>query len=348
MNGGTRNDLAGMILKSLAQGSEAELVELILRHKPDPNAKIRNSRSGAQFPQFRLWPAVIDRGWVRSVLELIKLGADVNQYSVSATPLMLACANRLVAPRIVDALISSGAELNARGKKVDGEDTLGETPLMLAAQSGHIWAVRRLLRAGADPRLTTPKGQTAVFFAMSIKNKERQRLAAIRELVAAGCPLLGNEVHCPVYERNVKRVAQLLKLGCPANVRLGFNACRGPRKGSTPLVLAAKYGGPDFLALGGASFRDSLPDRIKIIRLLLEAGADPNQADARGFTPLSVVTEDDDARISKLLIDAGAIVRRKASSNQKIKQAADQKPPSPSPGELNKNQREFYALWNKQ
>ena len=56
----------------------------------------------------------------------------------------------------VDILIEAGAHVNyARGKD-------GGTALFIASQLGHIDVVRSLLAAGADPRLTTHDGVTAL------------------------------------------------------------------------------------------------------------------------------------------------------------------------------------------
>lgn len=47
-------------------------------------------------------------------------------------------------------------------------------------------------------------------------------------------------------------------------------------------------------------------DHIKVVKLLLEHGADPNLADGKGVTPLKHAREKSYKEIEKLLIDAGA------------------------------------------
>lgn len=53
------------------------------------------------------------------------------------------------------------------GQPVDIKDKFGRTPLMLAAERGSVEVIRLLLKAGADPSVTTKEGLTAASFAWS-------------------------------------------------------------------------------------------------------------------------------------------------------------------------------------
>ena len=54
-----------------------------------------------------------------------------------------------------------------RGAPLDGRDVSGRSPLMLAAERGHVDLCRLLLSHGADLRLTDDRGRDAVWFARS-------------------------------------------------------------------------------------------------------------------------------------------------------------------------------------
>lgn len=336
-----KTDMDKLVVKLLDQQAEAELLQLVRKGKLEPARQIEDTRTG---DKFALLPAAIERGWTGLALALMERGVDVNKFSGSSTPLMLACASRLDCSRIVDALLSRGADPNLLAKRI--EDMGGETALMLAAEAGNLGAVTKLLGAGADVKRTTRKGQTAVYFALAIRKEEPERLKLVRKLVTAGCPFIGNELHCPVYERSVAKVELLLKLGCPVNERLGFNIPHGPRKGETPLTLAVRFAGPDTLTLGGDGFRNTLEDRLIIIKGLLAAGADPNFPDAKGWVPLMVVGNKQEPQISQLLLEAGAdtaLVDTKVVA-KRIKRETNYE------NILNrgdKNRKEFDALWNR-
>jgi len=120
-------------------------------------------------------------------LEMIQRGADVNLPSIGWSPLMgaaasceepvvLALLNRgamanwrdrdggtaiqqasdtCKGGRIVEILLKAGADPNAA-------DTFGQTPLMIAAQSGNERAVQRLIAAGANVNSVNVDGKTAL------------------------------------------------------------------------------------------------------------------------------------------------------------------------------------------
>lgn len=63
-------------------------------------------------------------------------------------------------------------KLLARGAKIDALTPNRATALMLAARNGHIDAVRRLLRAGADTALKNDRGLTAAAWARTQGNTD--------------------------------------------------------------------------------------------------------------------------------------------------------------------------------
>src|SRR5580765_3782899 len=260
----------------------------------------------SQGQHFTLLPAAIERSWADVSIRLIQLGADVNRYNWTATPLMMACADwKHARNTIIEALLKAGADPNLKARR--GDDGGGETALLLAAEAGNLWAVKKLLDVGADPTIVAPQQRTAVYMAL-IKKTPRPDLAkVVRLLVRSGSPLLGTELHQPIFRRDVTTTALLLKLGCPANTVLQRGIRNGPEKGSTPLTALLKTNQYDMLGgVPGMDMKPTAESRVKLARLLLAAGADPNLPDARAKTPLMLAVAQRNLRLAELLVDGGA------------------------------------------
>lgn len=78
---------------------------------------------------------------------------------------------------------------------------------------------------------------------------------------------------------NTERVAGLVAGGRDVNEAIG---------GKTPLYLAAEHG------------------HLEIVRILVEAGADPNAGDFSGRTPLDSATENGHQEVARYLAEHGA------------------------------------------
>lgn len=250
--------------------------------------------------KFRLLEAALERDWAELAVYLINHGADVNRYSDSATPLMIACFGK--EQRIVEALLAAGADPNLKARRI--EDSCGETALMVAAQRQNLWAVKRLLKAGADARIVTPRKQTAAYFAVRPRTSQ-ETAKIVRELVSAGCPLFGNELHFPVWRREFEMTKLLLESGCPPNTLFDQRESVGPDKGQTPLTIAVDANTVDEFP-GNYGMTSTFEARLKITQHLLRAGGDPNLANARGRTPLMLAVLEDAVKFAKVLLDAGA------------------------------------------
>lgn len=91
---------------------------------------------------------------------------------------------------------------------------------------------------------------------------------------------------------NLKNISQLLRQG--ADVNFGFTIAG--KRGITPLMIAVRYDSPE------------------AIQILLDHGADPNQADETGKTPLmdAINTNSENSvYIASLLVRAGANINQK-------------------------------------
>src|ERR1700731_4231601 len=107
---------------------------------------------------------------------------------------------------IVKALLARGANPNmqltknlpGRSGMDTGDTTLdaGTTPLMRAARAGDATVIRLLLEKGADPKLATKDGSTALMFAAGVgyrdkntRGSEGDALEGLKIFVAAGLDL---------------------------------------------------------------------------------------------------------------------------------------------------------------
>ena len=188
---------------------------------------------------------------------LLDAGADPNLRSAhGVAPLHLAIANRDAAT--VDLLLAAGADATLA-------DSAGETPLMLAARHGDAAIAARLLAAGApvDAR-EAEYGQTALMVAAREADAE-----IVAMLVAAGAGVNAKtqagpapEFRKPVDNAGSKGIG-IVRGGWPER------GMRAPIPGAkTPLLYATRRGDLD------------------ITKVLVEAGADLELADANGITPL--------------------------------------------------------------
>lgn len=107
--------------------------------------------------------AAADEGHLKIVQLLVTKGANVNsQTKMGRTVLMRAAYHGR--DEVVRYLISKGAEVNAQDKE-------GTTALMLAAQQGQVETIRVLLQNKADPNIVNHKGKTAVDYAKEYKSQ---------------------------------------------------------------------------------------------------------------------------------------------------------------------------------
>lgn len=97
---------------------------------------------------------------------LLGAGIDANAlYRGNLTALMWAAGHADTAP--ASSALATVKLLIAHGAKVDLVDDRGRSALMIAAGLGHLWVVRALLDAGADPALRDKRGQSAVELTVS-------------------------------------------------------------------------------------------------------------------------------------------------------------------------------------
>jgi ankyrin repeat protein len=204
-----------------------------------------------------------ERGDIDEVRRLTKSGANVNgvnRYGVSA--IMLACSNGDAA--IIQWLLDAGADVNASSPE-------GQTCLMSAAATGNLPATKVLLIHGADVNATEKwKGQTALMWAVA------EGHASVAEtLVEAGADVQARSKNgftallFAVRQGSIDAVRVLLKAGVSVNENAVADAVT-----SNQSARATDRASALVTAIINAHY--------ELAALLLENGADPNAADARG------------------------------------------------------------------
>ena len=219
-----------------------------------------------------------DRATAKQLLDAGASPNSANRYGV--TPLSLAAANGDVP--MLHLLLAAGADPDA----VDGA---GETPLMIVSTIGVEAAGEALLEHGAEvDRRDAAYAQTALMFAA-----RAGQAGLLQLLLAAGAdPNARTRIGAtPDWILPNSRPGFSFGVGI---IRGGLPADRGMRPaipgGMTPLLYAARSGA------------------VAAAQLLLEAGADLEQADANEITPLLMAVSNNQVEAAHFLLEAGAAV----------------------------------------
>jgi len=198
---------------------------------------------------------------------LIRAGANVSARSRrGAMPLELASVNGSAA--MIAKLLDAGADVNS-------SNAAGESMLMIASRTGNPSAVRLLIERGArvnEPN--TAEKQTALMLAVAENHTD-----VVRVLLAASA-----DVHArTAVEMPPATAGNLQGIGRAQNREKPV-----PQGGMTALLYAARDG------------------RLESARLLVDAGAQVNQAEASGATPLLVAVLNGHIDVAALLLEREA------------------------------------------
>jgi ankyrin repeat protein len=207
----------------------------------------------------------------RDDLEMVNLligaGAKVNVANdLEITPLALAAANGNEA--IVERLLKAGAFPDAASEA-------GVTPLMQAARTGNPGAVRSLVEHEANVNAKeNDRQQTPLMWAAS-----QGHAAAVKILLDHGA-----DVKAKTRVRNMT----IVDSSAPRIKASKDGAKLTESGGSTALVFAALSGDPESA------------------RLLIAAGANPNEGEADGNSALVLAAFNGNGPVASILLDAGA------------------------------------------
>ncbi len=287
-------------------GRHVEAVELLLEAGANPFAPDEAGR-------MPMWYAA-DAGSVDIARLLLAFDADIEEGSDGGTtPLMWAAYNDHV--DLVRFLLDAGADLNARdannnsvlgkaaspysdsfgnartvafllerGAELSVPNVYGFTPLHMAVHTtpSSLLLTHMLLEAGADRNARNADGKTA------------EELADVR-----GSEALRGYYDGATFPRAQSELFAAVLRADASGVRDAVAAGADPNWGST-------INGDEPTEDGGALHEAAAFGHTNLIPVLIDAGADIEAIDARGFTPIYRATENGDLVTVRALLDAGA------------------------------------------
>ncbi len=176
--------------------------------------------------------------------------------------------------------------LLAEGAPIDARDAKGQTALLVATHADHVAAARALIEAGADVNAKDRINDSPYLYAGA-----RGHLEILKMTLAHGADLkstnrFGGTALIPAAERGHVETVKTL-------IAAGVDVDHVNDLGWTALIEA--------VILGDGGERHQ-----RIVRILVDAGADTNLADRDGVTPLQHARKRGYTEIETILTRAGA------------------------------------------
>jgi len=319
----TANDYGVTPLYLACTNRNTAIVKALLQVGADANAALGSGES--------VLMNCARTGATEAVSLLIDAGANVNHAEPENGQTALMWAAAAGHADIVGRLVRGGADIRARTRAgiptipgtcrvCDWKVTSGNfTPLLFAAQSGDIEIAKILLDAGADPNEATVLHGNSLVIASAgghedlalyliergadIHAADEDGITALHHAVAGGLAQLNGVIYDNVYRLrplNQYRLAEaLLKAGLDPDVQIRQERLLGPdgypftMVGATPLLLATTAAD------------------VRMMQILLEAGADPGINNEQGITLLMAAAQV--ACTGTCAYQAGGNVANKAS-----------------------------------
>jgi ankyrin repeat protein len=323
-----------------ARNGDTAMTELLLKAGADPNSTIGDGQTTLM--------TAARTGNVSIVKALLAYGARVNEQegAFGQTAVMLAALENHA--DVVTTLAEAGADLDVpsfeiktpevtRDKNVAADAARGSFPkggmtaLLLASRQGAIDGVRALVYAGADIDKPQMDGITPLI--MAIFNAHYDVAAALIEMgadpgrgdLANRTPLyMATDMHTLewLFSRATPRPSGALDSVDLVRMLLSYGVERDPRLTRRPAPIGIGGSGVNASLTNGATplMKAATTSDLQLLKILLDAGADPNLATDDHTTPLmmaaglnwhdisSLGSDKDSLTAIQILMDRGADV----------------------------------------
>ena len=283
-----------------ARNGNADIIGQLLAAGVDPN----DPRQAVNTGETPLMHAARS-GQIAAVRALVEAGADVDAQEGwnGQSALMWASAEGHVP--VVEALLAAGADIRARSNS-------GATPLLFGTRKGSMGAVHALLAAGADVNESRPDGAAPLLVAVVNGHEDLVDL-----LLAAGADPNAEGGSTRLTVQGIRAQAMPLQIR-----KLGYS-----ERESEGIVRGNIFGRPLQAAVHVANWHISDQfisvniDRLRVVRALLDHGADvngrnsmeePRWSGARyrrhmtGATAFMLAAKSADVEVLRLLLEYGA------------------------------------------
>ena len=290
-----------------AQWDRADLAGLLLAAGAEVDAADRYGVTPLVLACTNASPGMVER--------LLQAGADPRGAQATGETVLMTCARGGVLDAVTP-LLDRGADVNA------GEAAHGQTALMWAAWEGHADVVRALIERGAEVDARTTTGYTALVLAAREGYRETTEL-----LLAAGADVDASAADgatalvVATVRRKLDHAEFLLEQGADPNLGPGFSPLHwAAGKWDTELndLSNGVAEGNQWSPFGGLH----AADRLRMVRRLLDHGADPDLRTARtpgfgiqvkghlgnmrGATAFAIAAKANDLPVMRELLAAGA------------------------------------------
>jgi len=279
-----------LLVEAAVEGDDA-VFDLLLARSADPDLTANGSHRARQ----SALSYALQRDDVRMQEALLAAGASPDAVDAFGTPLLhraVVSGDLVTVRRLLDG-----------GAKSDISSPEGDTPLLVAVGVDDLEMVELLLSGGASPGFSVEEGPTPLSVAAKTGN-----VVIANQLILAGASPADPALLAKAYaSRNDPFMHLLLEAGADpeslmpeTGARLFDQAVRDGATGAVRTLLAA-----------GASIGDNLwaallTEQDDLIRLILDAGADPTQAGPEGQDPLAYCLTLGRYKAARTLLEGGA------------------------------------------
>ncbi len=226
----------------------------------------------------------------------VAASADEPRKPDGSTPLMQA---------VFEGDVAEAGRLIKEGADVKATNIYGANAMRLAADTGNTELIRLLLKAGADPESPNADGETALHLVARSGNVEAAKLLLKAGAKVDSVEQFGGQTPLmwAVARRHPQMAELLLSKGADVNAR---SAVRDYQRVATAESRAAPRDRGGFTPLMYAA-RGNCRECVEV---LLKHKADVNLADPSFVVPLSIAMMNDNWDIAKRLVEAGADVNQ--------------------------------------